>query len=354
MLACTNTLFQAGDVFYRQTDGVAMGSPLGPLLANIFLSQYDGELASHSKVYLRYVDDIVRDMPVGGLDYLLPFANTIHNKLKFTAELEDPEQGLAFLDMRLKVRDGRIHISWYTKKTDTGVLLNYNACCPRVYKSGIVTGAIHRIFNATNSWAAFSDGINAVQQMLRDNQYPAGMVRKLTNSALSNILQPSGRIAQEPKSSEQNEPPPSLKLEYRGPDTDKLATKLKKATEKCNIYFTTCKLRNMLPSLKSRIPVNIRSSVVYSICCPTCSGAYIGQTVRHLSTRIKEHARKGSPVSEHFRACDAVVTMGDVELLDSSRHTRTLMALEAIYIRRKKPSLNTRDEYRSRRLHYVF
>ena len=91
------------------------------------------------------------------------------------------------MDMRLKVRDGRIHISWYTKKTDTGVLLNYNACCPRVYKSGIIIGAIHRIFNATNSWAAFSDGINAVQQMLRDNQYPVGTVRKLTNFTFSNI-----------------------------------------------------------------------------------------------------------------------------------------------------------------------
>ena len=102
------------------------------------------------------------------------------------------------------------------------------------------------------------------------------------------------------------------------------------------------------------ILINIRSSVAYSICCPTCSGIYIGKTVRHLSTRIKEHAREGSTVSEHFRACDARVTMRDVRFVDSSCHIRTLMALEAIYVQRKKPLLNTRDEYRSRRLHYVF
>ena len=45
--------------YYRQIDGVAMGSPVGPLLANIFLSQYDSEIALHSKLYFRYVDDIV-------------------------------------------------------------------------------------------------------------------------------------------------------------------------------------------------------------------------------------------------------------------------------------------------------
>ena len=138
----------------------------------------------------------------GVLTYLLPFANTLHEKLKFTAELEDPDRELAFLDLRLKVRDGFVLTSWYTKKTDTGVLLNYNACCPRVYKSGINIGAVHRIFNTTNTWAAFTDGIDALQRMLRDNQYPVGMVRQLTNSALSNILQPkSTTAAQDPKCS---------------------------------------------------------------------------------------------------------------------------------------------------------
>ena len=51
-------------LLYKQIDGVAMGSPLGPTLANVFLCHYEKEwldkCTSHFKpiVYRRYVDDI--------------------------------------------------------------------------------------------------------------------------------------------------------------------------------------------------------------------------------------------------------------------------------------------------------
>ena len=35
-LASKNSLFVFDDVYYFQTDGVAMGSPLGPRLADVF------------------------------------------------------------------------------------------------------------------------------------------------------------------------------------------------------------------------------------------------------------------------------------------------------------------------------
>lgn len=45
---------------YQQIDGVAIGSPLGPLLANVFLSSLEENLESEGKLpvfYRRYVDD---------------------------------------------------------------------------------------------------------------------------------------------------------------------------------------------------------------------------------------------------------------------------------------------------------
>ena len=52
----------------KQTDGVAMGSPLGPLLTNVFMSSIEATLERQEKLpsfYRRYVDDtltVMRDL----------------------------------------------------------------------------------------------------------------------------------------------------------------------------------------------------------------------------------------------------------------------------------------------------
>ena len=133
--------------YYRQIDGVAMGSTVGPLLANIFFSQYDSEIALHSISYFRYVDDIVRTMIRGGENLLLQFVNTLHSNLRFTLEKETAEHVLPFLDLELKKVGNRIVSNWYRKKTDTGIDLNFHATVPKIYLSSIISGFVHRIFN---------------------------------------------------------------------------------------------------------------------------------------------------------------------------------------------------------------
>ena len=58
---CTSSAeFSFNDTMYKQTDGGAMDSPLGPALANIFVGYFDSKLFScvqKPTIYFWYVDD---------------------------------------------------------------------------------------------------------------------------------------------------------------------------------------------------------------------------------------------------------------------------------------------------------
>ena len=59
-VATKHQLFQFNGSLYEQIDGVAMGSPLGPLMANTFMCSIEEKLESEDKLpsfYKRYVDD---------------------------------------------------------------------------------------------------------------------------------------------------------------------------------------------------------------------------------------------------------------------------------------------------------
>jgi len=65
-VATTNQLFQFGGYLHEQTDGVVMGSPLGLLMANVFMCHLEEKLSSNGVIpslYERYVDDTLARMP---------------------------------------------------------------------------------------------------------------------------------------------------------------------------------------------------------------------------------------------------------------------------------------------------
>ena len=65
-MATTNQLFQFNGQLYQQTDAVAMGSPLGPLMANVFMCHLEETLTHDDlmpQLYKRYVDDTLARMP---------------------------------------------------------------------------------------------------------------------------------------------------------------------------------------------------------------------------------------------------------------------------------------------------
>ena len=95
----------------------------------------------------------------------------------------------------------------------------------------------------------------------------------------------------------------------------------------------------------------LKSGVVYKLTCPSCSACYVGETTRHLQTRVKEHIQKKGPMRTHLALCETTLSDENVEILQASaRGEGYLLTLEALHIRDVKPTINTKEEWRSREL----
>ena len=83
-----------------------------------------------AKLFLRYVDDIVRTVK-GDPEKVLRAANLLHPNLQFTIETPNTNGNLAFLDLQISIYKSRkISCGWYQKSTDTGTILNFRSCAP--------------------------------------------------------------------------------------------------------------------------------------------------------------------------------------------------------------------------------
>ena len=167
----------------------------------------------------------------------MPTVNSLHANLQFTLEEPDSDGKLSFLDMCVTKEINGLYTDWYTKKTDTGVILNYNSVAPNVYKAGAVSGFVHRIFNSTNTWERFTYGMTKAERILRDNQYPLAFIQRIVNDTLSKILiGKQSRRKPVTETTRDTLPVMSLALQYRGPWTTTFASNLKKIIGNCNIY----------------------------------------------------------------------------------------------------------------------
>ena len=129
------------------------------------------------------------------------------------------------------------------------------------------------------------------------------------------------------------------------------ARALHKIEAPCTIIMTRKKLKTVLPSLKPAVEKILRSGVVYKLKCPRCSACYVGQTSRHLQFRFRENLNNQGAMKSHLSQCHVTMKEDDVEILQStSRGDAYLLTLEALHIHVLKPTINTKDEYRSRTL----
>ncbi|XP_046863266.1 uncharacterized protein LOC124457010 [Xenia sp. Carnegie-2017] len=204
-LSVKNCHFFFNGQVYQQIDGVAMGSPLGPLFANIFMAFTENSWLHNCPstfkplLYQRYVDDCF--LLFRSLDHIplfLTYLNHQHPNISFTSELEK-DNTLPFLDVKITRSNGKFSTSVYRKPTFTGLFTNFHSFIPIQYKRSLISSLLHRIFNLCSSYEHFHTELEVVRKMFTLNNFPSYIFDNHVHRFLNNTFEPKDLIHIAPK-----------------------------------------------------------------------------------------------------------------------------------------------------------
>ncbi|CAM4855531.1 unnamed protein product [Rotaria socialis] len=169
---------------YIQQDGVAMGSPLAPILADIFISKLELKLNKFSinkpLIWKRYVDDVFCIFHNSQkISKFLISINKWHKNIKFTLQNEEDDE-IAFLDV-LIIRDktnNKYTTTLYKKPTNTNLYMLYESNQSRQYKIGLIRTLVIRILLICSTISHQETELNTLKTTLIHNGYPMHLIKR--------------------------------------------------------------------------------------------------------------------------------------------------------------------------------
>ncbi|XP_072042470.1 uncharacterized protein [Amphiura filiformis] len=120
LTVCLKTTYFVHDgQFYSQCEGAAMGSPVSPIIANLFMEHLEtlalSSFHSPPTFYGRYVDDTMVILKRSVVEDFTSHLNSVHPAIKFTVEFEQANK-IAMLDTLIsRNADGSLAFSVYQK-----------------------------------------------------------------------------------------------------------------------------------------------------------------------------------------------------------------------------------------------
>ena len=295
-LAVRDIPFRFLDDQYCQVDGVAMGSPLAPIIADLFMTKMEQKLNRFStnrpKIWLRYVDDVfcVFEINVEKIHAFLERINKWHPNLRLTIELEQNKQ-LPFLDVSV-IRENNQHTTTlYRKPTHTDLYLLWESNQCREYKLGLIKTLIVRILRICSTPQHIQEETEQLRRTIKANGYPPHII-------LGGIRE--GEVVVTRLQQQQTTVPKKrifLTLAYYGHETVILASQMRKTCQKLlphiDIHVSFRKQHTLkltfLPIQKGLDESKKNKQILYKVPCKTCDLVYIGETARDRTTRMKEH-----------------------------------------------------------------
>ncbi len=345
-----NVPFLFNDEWYIQEDGVAMGSPLAPTLASIFMKSLEDKMNAYPGekpvLYKRYVDDVFlvfRNQSL--IEPFLTFMNGLHPNIKFTTELE-VDNKLPFLDILVTRMNGGYKTELFRKATDTGLYTTPQSFCEEKYREGMIKGLVHRVWNLSSSFEIANQGLNILRRRLRDNMYTNKQIEHNIRVTLDKLCT-DARVKKQLKEENTEEYKQIIKIPY-SEGFRAFKKSICRTISSAKVVSVTSKVQSFL-SNKSKTVCDLQANLVYKFNCHGCQNSYIGETNRHLKTRISEHSQmsRSSKVLDHWLCCKdrtSSISKDEFSVLQKgfdSHYERQFC--ESLLIRHYNPSINIQN-----------
>ena len=347
------TFFKQNGQFFQQTEGASMGSPLSPVVANLYMETFEEKAIQASelkpKKWIRYVDDILVIWPHGEdtLDGFLDHLNAQNEAIQFTMEKENKRE-LAFLDVKIRREGNSFSFKIYRKSTHSDLYLQWDSNHSRASKMAVVRSLVDRAFKICSP-ENLEEELNYVRRVLRTNGFPAKTIQKYIENKRKTTSKPNLRTTEKQESEQTTNDRTAREVRRQRavlPYIEGLTQNLKRLLEKnnieCAISSRSQTLRSKLSSVKDK-QLPEEKACVYQIPCH-CGKVYIGQTRRKLKTRLKEHQRdvkycnhNGSAFVDHlFEPGEHAPLWNETTVLENENNLTKRLTKEALRIHMKR------------------
>ena len=351
------TYFLYKGEYYLQIHGAAMGSPVFPIVSNIYMEEFEqralAEASDPPRWWKRYVDDTYTVLKKDQAQAFTEYLNTIDEDIKWTTEgeveqeieVEDMEKKvercLAFLDTLSVINDdGTIRTRVFRKATHTDQYLNFDSNHPLEHKRSVVRTLTHRARSIVSDLGERNEELDHVRRALGYNGYPDWLLADTREDVKENTRE---EVLTSGVKSEERKKRPVVVPYIRG-----FSEELKRIFGGFGVptYFKSSNtLRQLLVHPKDPVGKDKVVGPVYKISCEECDATYVGEMERSLKARFGEHRRPSSTTSEvskhiHTDNPNHNIMLENTKILSVEHKWFERGVKEAIYIRAMNPSLN--------------
>ena len=278
--------------YTKRQMALQMGSLLGPVLTNIFMTDLEStllpKLAADMTPWKRYVDNTFATIDPNYINLTLQTLNSFHPSITLTSELEKEKQ-LPFLGLLLLHKDLALDTKVFRKQTNNDIYIHWDSYSPRSRKIGTLQSMILRVFKICSNLRYRQKELNHITSTFtKSNSYPVSIVKSVVDIIESGII---GATLREAKDNTQ-----LLIFPYMGMKGDKTIKSLRNTINSINPLQT--KIKIVYKSTKLSTKFNIKDitkkqylhSIVYRASCPTliCGATYISETGRRIAIRVEE------------------------------------------------------------------